>query len=83
MRQGSWVYMENSLFENNDTGFIFDSEKATSSSGAFPGLTFINNEVGAKIVHIPGNLKVALEGVVFEGNKTDLIDPDTLIILPN
>ena len=83
MRQGSWVYMENSLFENNDTGFIFDSEKATSSSGAFPGLTFINNEVGAKIVHIPGNLKVALEGVVFEGNKTDLIDPDGLIILPD
>ena len=75
-QNGSWISLTNCIFEDNRIGFRFNSSLASFSNPYYEGLAFRNNGIGIQLLMVPGNKTMTLTGCVFEGNDTDIEDPE-------
>ena len=75
-REGAWVGIHNSLFENNRIGFQFDSSTASSADVEYSGNRFLNNETAVSLIHVPGSMELSFPKTLFSGNDTDISNPN-------
>ncbi len=71
-QDGSWPIINNCVFENNKTGLLFDSKRASCSCLEYRGNTFENNSTAVKLVNIPGIGELYFNNMVFKDNDIDV-----------
>lgn len=80
-KEGSWVYLQHCTFENNGIGFEFDSRRSTFSADGYSNNIFRNNEIGVRVIRTPGDTAFSFTESTFEGNGTDVEDPNGLVTI--
>ena len=68
----SWVNIQDSRFENNTTGFHFNSTGGTVTHTQFTGNEFFNNETAILLENVPTDVTMTFGGCSFSGNTTDI-----------
>ena len=70
--EGSWPIIELCSFDDNKIGFRFNSESCTTSSDGCYATEFRNNDIGAYLIKIPGDLDFTFPECTFEDNGEDV-----------
>ena len=68
----TWANAGDCVFEDNETGFAFNSNQATPADSRFPDNIFRNNGTGLLLENVPSDVTLDLAGTVFSGNGTDI-----------
>lgn len=68
----TWANAGDCVFEDNETGFAFNSNQATPADSRFPDNIFRNNGTGLLLENVPTDVTLDLAGTVFSGNGTDI-----------
>ncbi|MCR5088388.1 MAG: zinc ribbon domain-containing protein [Oscillospiraceae bacterium] len=72
-QDGGWIGIHDSLLENNQTGFCFDSTFSSMADKDYDGNRFLNNGTAISLRQVPGgNLMLEFPKTVFSGNETDI-----------
>ena len=70
--EGSWPIIELCSFDDNKIGFRFNSESCTTSSDGCYATEFRNNDIGAYLIKVPGDMDFTFPECTFEGNGEDV-----------
>ena len=68
----TWANAADCVFEDNETGFVFNSTAATPADHSYTGNVFRNNGTGLLLENVPSDMTMDLAGTLFSGNGTDI-----------
>ncbi len=75
-QDGAWIGIHDSLLENNQVAFLFDSTFSSMADKDYGGNRFLNNGTAVSLRQVPGgNLVLDFPRTVFSGNTIDIENP--------